>query len=115
MVNEILLPIYFLSAALIAIGLYGVMSRTNIIKMLLSLSLMEVGVNIFLVAMGYLPGGTAPILNSDGPYVDPIPQALVLTAIVIGVSVTALGLAVAIGYYNRRGTLDLSGRGVMKW
>jgi len=97
---------------MIAIGLYGVVAKKNILKILISLGLMETGVNTLIIAMGYVPGGTAPILDGSYPsYVDPVPQALVLTAIVIGVSVTALALAVSIGYFNKKGSLELDGSG----
>ncbi len=116
MTYELLVPIFIISSALIAIGLYGVMSKKNILKIILSMGIIETGVNILIVAMGYLPGGTAPIENGNYPiYVDPLPQALVLTAIVIGVSVTALALAIAIGYYRKTGTVELDKEGVMKW
>ena len=116
MTYELLHPVFIIAAALIAIGLYGVMSKKNILKIILSIGFVDTGVNVLIVAMGYLPGGTAPIENGNYPvYVDPVPQALVLTAIVIGVSVTALALAVAMGYYRRTGTLELDKEGVMKW
>ena len=116
MTYELLQPMFVISMALIAIGLYGVMSKKNILKIILSIGLMDTGVNILIVAMGYMPGGTAPIENGNYPiYMDPVPQALVLTAIVIGVSVTALALAVAMGYYRKTGTLELDEEGVMKW
>ncbi|NPA75438.1 MAG: cation:proton antiporter subunit C [Euryarchaeota archaeon] len=116
MTYELLVPIFIMSSALIAIGLYAVMSKKNILKIILAADIVETGVNILIVAMGYLPGGTAPIENGNYPlYVDPVPQALVLTAIVIGVSVTALALAVAMGYYRKTGTIELDKEGVMKW
>ncbi len=116
MTYELLEPIFIISTALIAIGLYGVMSKKNILKIILSLGLLDTGVNILIVAMGYIPGGTAPIENGNySLYMDPVPQALVLTAIVIGVSVTALALAVAMGYYKKTGTIELDKEGVMKW
>ena len=116
MTYELLVPIFIASTALISIGLYGVMSKKNILKIILSLGLMDTGVNVLIVAMGYLPGGTAPIENGNYKvYVDPVPQALVLTAIVIGVSVTALALTIAINYYRKTGTLELDKEGVMKW
>ncbi len=116
MIPELLQPVFVISAALLSIGLYGVMSKRNMLKIIISLGLVDTGVNVLIVAMGYLPGGTAPIENGNyALYVDPVPQALVLTAIVIGVSVMALALAVAMGYYRKTGTLELDKEGVMKW
>lgn len=103
-----MIPYYYLgSIALIVIGIYIVIAKKNLIKIILGLDIMDSGVNLLLISIGYVKGGTAPIENVPGPYVDPIPQALVLTAIVIGVSVMALALSIAIGIYRKTGTLEL--------
>ena len=105
---------YFTVAALISLGLYGVMAKKNLMKVFIALSLMETGVNLLLIAIGYISGGTAPIEDGNfAIYVDPLPQALVLTAIVIGLSVTALALTLLIRYYSKTGTLEY--KGGMKW
>ncbi|WP_297536288.1 NADH-quinone oxidoreductase subunit K [Thermococcus sp.] len=101
---------YFGSIALVLIGLYGVLVKKNVLKMLIGLSIMETGVNLLLISIGYIYGRSAPILSEGiGPNqaVDPIPQALVLTAIVIGVATTAMALSVAIILYQRYGTLNV--------
>ncbi|HKL74976.1 MAG TPA: NADH-quinone oxidoreductase subunit K [Halanaerobiales bacterium] len=108
------------SILLILIGLYGVITKRNLIKILIGLSLMDTGVNVLLVSLGYVENGNAPILtsiikNNSGAFVDPIPQALVLTAIVIGVAILALGLAVTIKIYEKYGTLDISKIRGLKW
>lgn len=109
-------PILILSAGLISIGLYGIMSKRNLLKLLISVDIMEIGVNLLIVTVGYLPGGTAPIMDGNySTYVDPLPQALVLTAIVIGVSVLALGITLTIRHYRRFGTLEMDEGGVMGW
>ncbi|AGB04543.1 multisubunit Na+/H+ antiporter, MnhC subunit [Aciduliprofundum sp. MAR08-339] len=101
-------PYYYLgSLALIAIGIYIVIAKRNLIKIIIGLDIMDTGVNLLLISVGYVKGGTAPIENVPGPYVDPVPQALVLTAIVIGVSVMALALSIAIGIYKNTGTMEL--------
>ncbi len=112
--NGVIMASYFTVASLLSIGLYGVMTKRNLMKIFISLSIMDTGVNLMLITIGYLPGGTAPIENANfAKYVDPLPQALVLTAIVIGVSVTALALVLLIKYYSKKGTLEY--RGGMKW
>ena len=112
--NGVIMASYFTVASLLSIGLYGVMTKRNLIKIFISLSIMDTGVNLMLITIGYLPGGTAPIENANfAKYVDPLPQALVLTAIVIGVSVTALALALLIKYHSKKGTLEY--KGGMKW
>ncbi len=101
---------YFGAISLILIGLYAVLVKKNLLKMLIGLSIMETGVNLLLISVGYISGRSAPILSEGvGPNqaVDPIPQALVLTAIVIGVATTAMALSVAIILYEKYGTLNV--------
>ncbi len=99
---------YLASIALIAMGLYIVIAKKNLIKIIIGLDMMDTGVNLLLISIGYVTGGTAPIENANySKYVDPVPQALVLTAIVIGVSVMALALSIVIGLYRKTGTLEL--------
>jgi len=97
---------------LIMLGLYGLLTQRNVIKIIASLNIMEIGLNIFIISIGFVTGGVAPIFTSQNDtnavlFVDPIPQALVLTAIVIGVGTTALGLALAKKIHNQYGTFDL--------
>ncbi|GAB6102139.1 NADH-quinone oxidoreductase subunit K [Thermococcus atlanticus] len=101
---------YFGAISLILIGLYAVLVKRNLLKILVGLSIMETGVNLLLISIGYIAGRSAPILSEGiGPNkaVDPIPQALVLTAIVIGVATTALALTVAINLYETYKTLNV--------
>ena len=90
--------------------------------MIVAFSVANTGVNLVMVAVGYLQGRTAPILNEAVPVaeaaariIDPVPQALVLTAIVIGVGVTALMLAYAYKLFETKGTLDISKYTELKW
>ncbi len=106
------------SAFLIAIGLYALMAKKNLIKMILGITFLDSGVNLLLISLGYINGGTAPILLNGvkpGEVVDPLPQALVLTNIVIGVSVTALALSVVIRVYKHYKTLNSDKVRDMKW
>ncbi len=107
---------YAASLALVAIGIYVVISKRNLIKIIIGLDMIDTGVNLLLISIGYVRGGTAPIENGNYPlYVDPIPHALVLTAIVIGVSVMALALSIVIGLYRHTGTLEIDEiRGLVK-
>ncbi|MEZ5841584.1 MAG: sodium:proton antiporter [Hyphomicrobiales bacterium] len=94
---------------LIAIGIYAVVARYNLMRVLLGLVLVESGVNLFIVAIGYRADAAAPIIVggvTDVAMVDPLPQALVLTAIVIGVGVLALASALLIRVKETFGTLD---------
>jgi multisubunit Na+/H+ antiporter MnhC subunit len=107
--------IYALCFVLILIGLYGVLVRRNTVKIIVSLLVVEYGIHLFLVLQGYRPGGVPPIAEpgaKEAPWiqqsVDPLPQALVLTSIVIGLGVLALLVALSIRLYERYGTFDIS-------
>lgn len=108
--------------ALILIGLFGVLSQKNILKMIVGFSLFDTGLHVLIVTVGYIKGGTAPILDQavgtidvSSKIVDPIPQALVLTAIVIGLGVTALMLAYALKMYQAKQSLDIRDFKELKW
>jgi len=107
------------SAGLILLGLYIVFTQKNLIKMVIGLDLADTGVNVLLVSTGYINGNTAPIFSKMGlkvsHMVDPVPQALVLTSIVIGFGVSALALALIIRLYSKTGTLDTSKIRGLKW
>ena len=107
-----ILPLCF---GLVAVGIYGVLTRTNVVKIVLSLLVIEHGVRLMLVVVGYRSGGVPPILaaGSDpavlsATAVDPLPQALVLTSIVIGLSLLALLVALCVRLYERYGTFDVT-------
>ncbi len=101
--------LYTGAIALILLGIYAMVAPRDMFRVVLGLLLVQSGVNLFLVAVGYRPEAAAPILlggQAVGPVVDPLPQALVLTAIVIGVGVLALGLALVVRVKDVYGTLD---------
>ena len=100
--------VYLTVVALIGIGLYAIIFKRNLIKIVIGVSLVECAANLFLVSLGYKEGGVAPIFTM-APHenmVLPTPQALTLTSVVIGVAVTALMLSFAMNYYKSYGTLD---------
>lgn len=102
--------IYLLCALIFAIGLYGVFTKRNLIKIIIGLTIMEYAIFLFFAVIGFRKGGTAPIVTEgvEGVvFVDPLPQALVLTAIVIGLATTALIVSVAVRIYERYGTFDV--------
>jgi len=100
---------YIAVACLIIIGLYTLVFKRNLIKMIIGITLIESGVNLFLITLGYRKGSVAPIYTSSpgGVMALPIPQALTLTSIVIGVAVLALMLSLVIQIYRHYGTLDV--------
>jgi multisubunit Na+/H+ antiporter MnhC subunit len=106
--------IYVLCSLLFMVGLFGVLTQKNLIKIIVSVAVIEYAVNLFLVLVGYRSGGQAPILQEAGRAefaagaVDPLPQAMVLTAIVIGLGVLALLVAIAMRLYHTYGTYDVT-------
>ena len=102
--------VYLLCFVLFLVGLYCVITRRNLIKIAISLSIMEFSTFLLFALVGYVDGGVAPIVDPANPvrtYVDPLPQALVLTAIVIGLATTAMLMAVIIRLYRKYGTFDI--------
>ena len=102
---------YIASFFLIVLGLYCIVVKYNLVKTVIGLSIMDYGVNLLIVTIGFNPGGTAPIftageINPASVFVDPIPQALTLTSIVIGACVTAMSLSLVIKLREMYGTLD---------
>jgi multisubunit Na+/H+ antiporter MnhC subunit len=105
------MELYLLCLALFSIGLYGVVRKRNIIKIIIGLSIMEYAVNLFLVLIGYRMHGRAPILAKDQQIlnmVDPLAQAMVLTTIVIGLAAIMLIVSIAVRVYEKYGTFDIT-------
>lgn len=105
------MSVYILCLLLFCIGLYCVLRKRNIIKIVVGLGIIEYAINLFFVLVGYRLQGRAPILakgQAIANMVDPLPQALVLTSIVIGLAVTALIVAIAIRIYEKYGTFDIT-------
>ena len=104
-------PILFSGAiGLLIIGLGGMILSNHLFRMILALAIAEAGVNLMLVIAGYRWDAVAPIVNNAGEQVamvDPVPQAMVLTAIVIGVGVQALAIAMIIRIKHTYGTLNM--------
>ncbi len=107
---------------LILIGMWGMLTQRNMIRMIIGFSLTDTGIHMVMVAIGYVTGGTAPIINDAVPMadavnrvVDPVPSALVLTAIVIGLGVTAVMLAFAVRIYKANRTLMIDECTESKW
>ena len=94
--------IYWLFIILMMTGFYIVVSRGNLIKKIIGLNLFQTSVFLFYISIGKVSGGTAPILpiklkvDDFSVYSNPLPHVLILTAIVVGVATTALGLALII-------------------
>ena len=110
-VNDMILFNYIASFFLITLGFYTIITKYNLVKTVIGLSITDYGVNLLIISIGYNPGGTAPIFTSGeltaaSYFVDPIPQALTLTSIVIGACVTAMSLSLVMKLHDSYGTLD---------
>ncbi|HUU16364.1 MAG TPA: sodium:proton antiporter [Sedimentisphaerales bacterium] len=109
---------YALCFLLFMLGLYCAVVKKNMVKIVIGIMVMEYAVNLFLVMLGYRSGGTAPIIDKGqleagmGQFisssVDPLPQALVLTAIVISLGSLALMISICIRVYEKYGTFDIT-------
>ncbi|MBN3035560.1 MAG: NADH-quinone oxidoreductase subunit K [Bacteroidales bacterium] len=111
-----------LGIVLFLAGLWGIIHQKNIIKIIISFSVLDTSIHLILVSIGYMRNRTAPIIDSAvsktdaaSQVVDPLPQALVLTAIVIGVGITALMLTYALKLFNEKGTLEIDKFKSLKW
>ncbi len=102
---------YWLCLALFGIGLYAVLRKRNVIKIVIGIIICEYAANLFFILMGYRLQGRAPILDpasSVENMVDPLPQSVVLTTIVIGMATTILLVALAMRLYEKYGTFDIT-------
>ncbi len=109
-------PVYLLVFVLFLVGVFGLLTRRNLVKLIISVAVIEAAVNLFLVLAGYRREGIAPIMTEQhhraeefaARAVDPFPQAMVLTSIVIGLSLLALLVGISLRLYHIYGTYDLS-------
>ena len=104
---------YALAAVLLLIGVYGMLVKTNFARKLMAMNVMQVAVIVFFISLAVRTGGTPPIEieveHEVAPaYANPLPHALMLTAIVVSVSTTGVALALLIRIHRRFNTLDES-------
>ena len=105
------MSLYLLCFILFCVGLYCVLRKRNIIKIIIGLVVMEYSLNLFLIIIGYRFHGRAPILANDQDIlnmVDPLPQAMVLTTIVVGLALVMVLVALAVRIYEKYGTFDIT-------
>jgi multicomponent Na+:H+ antiporter subunit C len=99
--------VYWLLFAIMMTGLYVVISHTNLLKKLIGLTVFQVGIFLFFISLGKVTDGSAPIISADvQDYSHPLPQVLILTAIVVGVATLAVGLALAVRIFEAYGTVE---------
>ena len=100
---------YWVFAILLMIGFYAVIAKPNLVKKLIGLSLFQAAIFLLYITMGRVDGGTAPIYSKTAEAVtfsNPLPQVLILTAIVVGISTTALGLAIIVRIREEYGSIE---------
>ena len=98
---------YWAAIVLMMIGFYIVISHGNLVKKIVGLNIFQVAVFVFYISVGKVRGGTAPILDAAyETYSNPLPHVLILTAIVVGVATTALGLALIVRINEAYGTIE---------
>jgi multicomponent Na+:H+ antiporter subunit C len=100
---------YWAFAVLLMVGLYALISKQNLVKKIMGLTIFQSAVFLFFITTSKLEGGTAPILQAGKDWTtfsNPLPQVLILTAIVVGISVTALALAVVVRIHEEYGTIE---------
>jgi len=101
---------YLLFVVLLVVGLYMVVASSNLVKKVIGLNLFQTAILLFFVTTAFVDGGSSPVIPPEAEagslYASPLPQVLVLTAIVVGVALTAVALALIIRIYDEYGTLD---------
>jgi len=101
---------YWMAIVLMMAGLYTVIARGNLVKKLIGLGVFQISVFVLYITMGKITGGTAPILpagSAEGVvFSNPLPHVLILTAIVVGIATTALGLALVVRIHEAFGTIE---------
>ncbi len=98
---------YWLIIILMMLGLYVVVSRGNLVKKIVGLNIFQTSVFLLYISLGKVSGGTAPILTGKPEtFSNPLPHVLILTAIVVGIATTALGLALVVRIRESYGTIE---------
>lgn len=97
---------YIATFLLLGIGTYVMIAAGNLVKKVIGMNIFQTGIFLFFIASAYVEDGSPPILTAEGPYVSPLPHVLILTAIVVGVALTAVALGMIVRIYAEYGTLE---------
>lgn len=107
MIELIVSRSYFLGVfVLLAVGSYMMIGNRNIVKKIIGMNVFQSAIFLFFIVSAYVEGASSPVLTHEAPYVSPLPHVLILTAIVVGVSLTAVALGLVVRIYVEYGTLD---------
>lgn len=109
------IAIYMLTFGLLLVGVYALVAKKNVVRIIIGIAILDYGINLLLVLLGYRANGRPPILGRSqtsaqmvGRSVDPLPQVMVLTNIVVELAIVALVVALAIRLYDKYGTFDMN-------
>jgi multicomponent Na+:H+ antiporter subunit C len=98
---------YWIVVVLMMIGFYALIARGNLIKKIVGLNIFQASVFLLYISLGKVTGGSAPIIAEGVTiYSNPLPHVLILTAIVVGIATTALGLALVVRIHESYGTIE---------
>jgi len=98
---------YWMASVLMMIGFYAIISKHNLIKKIIGINIFQTSVFLFYISIAKISGGTAPIIWEEATkYDNPLPHVLILTAIVVSVSTTAVALALVIKIYKSFGSIE---------
>ena len=97
---------YVAVVLLLGVGTYMLIENSNLVKKVIGMNVFQTGIFLFFITAAYVESANPPLLAHPGPYVSPLPHVLILTAIVVGVSLTAVALALVVRIYAEYGTLD---------
>jgi multicomponent Na+:H+ antiporter subunit C len=100
---------YLTVVALLAIGAYVMIESDNLVKKIIGMNVFQTGIFVFFISAAFRTGGRSPVVQSGGgggPFVSPLPHVLILTAIVVGVSLTAVALGLVVRIYESYGTIN---------
>ncbi|MFB6308960.1 MAG: cation:proton antiporter subunit C [Haloarculaceae archaeon] len=107
MIDFLIARLYYLvSFVLLGIGTYMMIGNDNLVKKVIGMNVFQTGIFLFFIAIAFVEGASPPLLTAPAPYVSPLPHVLILTAIVVGVSLTAVALGLIVRIYQEYGTLN---------
>ncbi len=103
--------VYFMIVILLAIGLYGMLGKRNLLKKLIGMNIFQTAIFLFFIEGATKQGATVPVIDeaigtAAAQYINPLPHVLILTGIVVGLSLTGVALAFLLIIYRAYNTLD---------
>jgi multicomponent Na+:H+ antiporter subunit C len=100
---------YLVAFLLLGVGTYTMIGSGSLVKKVIGMNVFQTGIFLFFIVSAFVDGASPPLLTAPEPYVSPLPHVLILTAIVVGVSLTAVALGLIVRIYQEYGTLSEEG------